>query len=455
MKLVIIGGGPAGRAAAMESAALEEEVTLIEKGPVGGTCLNEGCMVICGLNDVARFLNDAQNFQEMGLVDVNCDFSYEKVVHGVKETLNKIRHVTKKETLEAGIELVSAEAKLEDGAVWADDAEYEYDRLIIATGARPFIPPVNGSEHAITYKDILDLKELPEKLNIIGSGVIATEFAHIFSAMGCEVHILCRNEFLRPLEDDARNYVEEKLLKKVKIHKKISAQEINSTGVETSAGFFEGTVLLATGTVPNSELVRDSMEKGRGGEIRVNAKMETSAPHIYAAGDVVGGVGTTPVARMEGTIAARNALGIATQADYSFLPQAISLDYDVAFLQNDYSQKQSLQTDTKKDLKIDSSNLTKDQIAENVVDGRIPGSAGPGSFWRVLSSETGFSKTSVDLESGSVKKMVSIAPSARNNMSYLSMLLRLGLKTYEFNHFVETHPSTDSVYKLMRFFSRY
>ena len=97
----------------------------------------------------------------------------------------------------------------------------------------------------------------------------------------------------------------------------------------------------------------------------------------------------------------------------------------------------------------------EDKRIEDIVTGKIPGTAGPGSFWKVLSSHTGFTQMDVDLESGSVQKLYSITPSARHNMAYISMLLRLGHKTYDFDHFIESHPSTDSIYKLMRFFSKY
>jgi dihydrolipoamide dehydrogenase len=453
MKVVIIGGGPAGRAAAMELAALGEEVNLIEKGLIGGTCLNEGCMVVCGLNDVARFLNDAKNFQAHKIIDVNYDFSYENVANGVKETLNKIRHVTTKETLEAGINLVSSEAIIQGHYVLADGKEYEYDKLIIATGARPFIPQVEGSEHAITYKDILNLKELPEKLNIVGSGMIAAEFAHIFSSMGSEVHILCRSDFLRMFQEDIKEYLVKHLLKGVNIHKNVNTEEISADGVSTNEGNFEGLVLFATGNVPNSEIAGDMVEKGPHGEILVNEKMETSQENIYAAGDVIGGMGTTPVARMEGVVAARNAAGILTAANYRYIPQAMSLTYDVSFLEDGQLPKKSVQKEKANGEKTDKKETLENP--ENVVEGRIPGSAGPGSFWRVLSSETGFTKTSVDLETGSIKKLVSVAPASRNHMAYVSLLLRLGSKTYDFDQFVETHPSNDSVYKLMRFFSKY
>lgn len=443
MKVAIIGGGPAGRAAALELRALDQDVVLIEKNRIGGTCLNEGCMVICGLNDVSRFLNDAKNFQSQNIIDIQYDFEYKNIANNVKETLNKIRHVTEKETLEAGIELIYSDAKIKDNHVTLKNQDLEYDKLIVATGGRPFIPPIPGIEHAITYQNILDLKKLPEKLVIVGSGVIASEIANIFSSMGSEVHILCRNKFLGMLKSEVSDYIAKNLLKDVHIHKKVNVQEINEDTIITSEGKLEGLAFLATGRVPNSEIVKDIVKTDHHGQILVNDKMETTKNGVYAAGDVIGSVGTTPVGRMEGVTAARNAAGIETHVNYKNIPHSISLNYDVAFLENGPGLP----------LENNPQNSTKD--SKTLTKGHIPGSAGPGSFWKVLTSQTGFSEVEVDLETGTVNNALSISPSARNNLAYISLLLRLGKKTYDFDNFVETHPSTDAIYKLMRFFAKY
>ncbi len=168
------------------------------------------------------------------------------------------------------------------------------------------------------------------------------------------------------------------------------------------------------------------MKLGKKGEIVVNKRMETSNKNIYAAGDVVGGIGTTPVARMEGVVAARNACGIAAEVDYGFIPSSISLYYDVSYIKTD----------------------------EEGIKGQIPGSAGPGAFWNVLDRETGFTKAVVG-EDGEIKGVSSISPSARTVIAYMSKFMRDGYKTYDFDNFVEAHPSTDAVYKLMRFFSKF
>lgn len=429
MNIVIIGGGPAGRTAAIESAQIGEEVTLIEKEYLGGKCLNEGCMVVSGLNDVSKFLKDSQRFSDMGITNEITDLNFKKLSQGVKDTIAKIRRVHEDETRKAGVEVVEGTAELEDQVVKVDDEKFSYDSLILATGSRAYIPPITGSNNAKTYKDILNFDKIPDKLVIVGSGVIAAEFAGIFSAMGSQVHVICRNQFLGVLDDDVKRYVVKKLLDKVEIHEKVQVQEINSEGLDTDKGFIGGDVLLATGMTPNSEIFQGKVELGSKGEVKVNHRMETSHKNIYAAGDLTGGIGTTPVARMEGVVAARNACGIFAEADYRFVPNSLSLYYDVTFFSSENDPE--------------------------ALEGSIAGSAGPGAFWGVLEGNTGFTKVKVHPKSGEIRDISSISPSARTSMAYLSKLMRDNYKTEDFDDFMETHPSTDVTYKLIRFLASF
>lgn len=437
MKIVVIGGGPAGKTAAIEAAQIGEEVTLIEKYNLGGKCLNEGCMIIAGLNDVAKFVKDSQRYRELGITSQAIDVNYEKLAEGIKNTIKKIITVHEAETKEVDVELIKGTATIskDDKSVTVNQETLEYDKLIVATGSRAFIPPIKGTENAHTYNDVLGFKKIPEKLLIIGSSVIATEFAGIFSLLGSEVKILGKDPFLEMVDDDVRSYVARKLLDKVEIRENVQVKEITGNGLYLGEDFIEGDVLLATGMTPNSQIVEGIVDIGSHGEILVNRKMETSNENIYAAGDVVGGIGNTPVARMEGIVAARNACGISAEADYSFTPNGISLYYDVAYITHGNDSK------------------TKDDTAN--IKGSIPGFAGPGSFWKVLEGDTGFTKVKIDTDSGLIKDVSSISPTARTTMAYMAQMMKDEYKTHDFQDFRETHPSTDPFYKLLRFFAKF
>ena len=431
MKMVIIGGGPAGRSAAMEAAQLEAEVTLIEKEHIGGTCLHEGCMVVCGLNDVVRFHEDSKNYKKLGIISQEHQIDYSRLSSGIKNVTGKIANVLRHETLQSGVEIVLGEAKIKEGEVEVNGKNYPYDKLLIATGSRPFIPPIPGVENALTYKDVLDFKEVPENLNIIGSGVIAAEFAGIFSSLGSEVKILCRNQFLSNIDPEIKTYVVEHLLLDVEVQENVQVHEITSEGAFTSNGYVNGSIFLATGMTPNSEITRELVELGHKGEIVVNEQMKTSNPSIYAAGDVVGTVGNVPVARMEGVVAARNACDISATMDYRMIPQSLTLYYPVSFLDSGIEK------------------------SEDEFDVRIRGSAGPGSFWQVLDGKTGFTKISSDLETGDITGVSSISPASRTSIPYLAKMVKDGYKTSDFDDFIETHPSTDAIYKLLHYLSKY
>lgn len=432
MKIIVIGGGPAGRTAAIEASQIGEDVTLIEKDKLGGKCLNEGCMMVSGLNDVAKFKRDSEKYKSKGITSQAVEVDFSKLAEGVRETIKKLRDVNETETLKAGVEILKGAAKLENDKVLLDGDVLSYNKLIIATGAGASIPKLKGSKYGKTYHDVLDFKRIPQELIIIGSGVIAAEFASIFSMLGSKVHVLCRNQFLKMVDNDIKGYVVRKLLQDVQIQENIKIKKITEDGLQTDKGMISGDVIFATGMKPNSRIVEDMVNLGKRGEILVNQQMRTSNPDIYAAGDVVDGVGTTPAARMEGVVAARNACGIYAEVDYSIIPGSISLYYDVAFINNK--------------IKADEDSL---------IEGSIPGFAGPGSFWNVLDRNTGFTKVKIDSETGVIKDVSSISPSARTSIAYLAQMMKDNYISYDFDGFVETHPSTDPIYKLLRLFAKF
>ncbi len=432
MKFVVIGGGPAGRSAAMEAAQLEADVTLIEKEHVGGTCLHEGCMVISGFNDVVKFYEDSKKFQKMGIIPQKYSIDYTKVTNGIKKITSKIESVLKHETKEAGVEIVNGEAStINKEKVVVDGDEYCYDKLLIATGARPFVPSIPGAENALTYKDVLNIEKLPENLNIVGGGVIASEFAGIFSSLGSKVNILCREKFLRNLDDEIKDYILKNLFNNVKVHENVKIEEITSENIITSKEEMDGLSFLATGMIPNTEIIKDMVNTVSGGHIKVNSQMQTSNLSIYAAGDVVGTVNNTPVARREGLVAARNACDISSTMDYRLIPHSLTLYYPVSFLEKEVEK------------------------SSDEFDVRIRGSAGPGSFWNVLNGNTGLTKLSTNIENGEITRACSISTASRTSIPYLAKMIKDGYKTSDFDDFIETHPSTDAVYKLLQYLAKY
>ena len=429
MKNIVIGSGPAGRLGSLELGKLGKEVTLIEKNHIAGTCLNEGCMVICALTDITKFIESNNRFNSYGFIKSQLDISYEKIVEKITETQKALRKINEEENESAGNNIVYGEAEINGNQIEVNGESFDWDNLLIATGARPFIPDIPGSQYGLTNRDILKIDKVPEKLNIIGGGIIAVEVANIYSTLGSEVNIIARSEALKEIDSDIKDYIFKNLLSKINLIEDTKIVECEKNKVITNKNEeLEGVPFFATGRVPNSEIAKEIVELNHDNTIKVNEMMETNVEHIYAAGDVTRGYQLTPVARMEGITAARNMANYPNKVVYHEIPQTLSLNTEVSFVE-------------------DEKNNCSD---ENKVDIGIPGIAGPGAFWKILSGDTGYTKISFDKKQNKIKKITSISPSSVSDVAYLSYLMRINSPLDAYGDFLEIHPSTDANYKIIK-----
>ncbi|WP_296874526.1 NAD(P)/FAD-dependent oxidoreductase [uncultured Methanobrevibacter sp.] len=429
MKNIVIGSGPAGRLGSLELGKLGEDVTLIEKNHIAGTCLNEGCMVVCALTDITKFIDENNRFNKHGFLKSQIEISYEKIVEKITETQQMLRKLNQMENESVGNNVIYGEAKIEDGEVIVNNESFEWDNLMIATGARPFIPDVKGKEFGLTNKDILKLDDVPEKLNIIGGGIIACEIANIYSTLGSEVNVLARSTFLKELAPETKRYVLEKLMPDVNIMENTNVSEVFKDKVLTTDNQeLEGIPFFATGRTPNSEIAEGFVELNPDKTIKVNEMMQTNVDNVYAAGDVTGGYQLTPVARKEGITAARNMAKYANKISYDCIPQTLSLNTEVSFVKNE---------------KLDLDDDEKSTIA-------IPGIAGPGAFWKILEGNTGYTEIDFDGKNNKIAKINSISPSSTSDIAYLSYLMRMDYDLDDYGEFLEVHPSTDTNYKIIK-----
>ena len=452
IKNIVIGAGPAGRLASFELGKLGEETLVIEKKYIAGTCLNEGCMVVCALTDISRFIRNFERFSEIGFIGGNIILDYKTACDNIKKTQKFLRKLNQEENESVNNEVVYGEASVEktdddrilvnvkldnDNELQKEEYEgkesliFEAENLLIATGARPFIPNIPGAEYALTSSAILDLDEVPAKLNIIGGGIIATELSNLFSSFGSEVKIIARSEILKDLEPEIKSYVVKKLINEVEIYENTDVLEITENSLKTDKGEFEGKTLIATGRAPNSEIVANIVDLNEDGSIKVNEFFQTSNPHIYSAGDVTGGITLTPYARKEGISAARNMAGYLNRFDDIIVPQSLTLDLDVSFTQ----KRNKDETEGKKD---------------NIEDIIIPGLGGPHAFWRILRGETGLTKVSLNSETEEIVRASQISPSSIDDTAYLAFLMNMGIEKEDFDDFLEVHPSTDAYYKILK-----
>jgi dihydrolipoamide dehydrogenase len=438
--IVVLGGGPAGRIASIRLASAGKKVTLVEprgkERGIGGQCLHFGCMPVCALNDVARIVSTARRFHELGMIDAAPALRFSTVMDETLAVQQKIAGILDEETRTAGVDVVYGKpGRVEGRQVFIGDDPVEAEAAIIATGSRPNIPDIPGVSLPGVYTPhtLWDTRELPEKIAIIGGSVMAAEFAYIFQEFGSDVVVLARSSFLKNLDRHLRA-VAIKELAGVEIREGVEVTGIagtaRATGIQyraagTKTGIPAGAVLLAAGLVPNSGMVT-GIDKGPGGEILTNDRMQTSMPGIYACGDVAGGPFLTPVARHEGIVAADNILGKERHMDYSRIPQAIYLAHELAFCGGG---------------------------GEGIASLALPGPAGPGTYWSVAYGDTGLAKIFADPATGGIAGICAAGPAGGTIAGYLAFLMQRRVSVHDFEEFIEVHPSTDGIYGLAKYSS--
>ena len=426
--IIVVGGGPAGRMAALRLAGAGREVTILEKRALGGQCVHDGCMLVCALNDVARSIMSARHLEEMGILAGNVSVDYPALLEKLEATQDKLRYILNMETTGAGVKVeYGVEAEVRDGVVYVDGKPREAEAVIIAAGGQMNIPDVEGKDLPGTYnaRTLRSMPALPKRLVIIGGGISAAEFAYIYAAFGCEVTLIARSSLLSmlpsPLLADARRD-----LSAVDIRENTPLEKI--LGTDHVEGVVAGgetipcdAVLFATGVKPESPFV-SGVAKGADGAILVNEQMETSIPGVYAAGDILGGKCFTPAARLQGFAAADAILGHPRKVDLSQIPFSVvlGLDYTVC------PPKTAGEKET------------------------MPNIAGPGSYWHVLDGTVGHMQLETGAD-GTILGFASSGPSTSLVGTYLGYLVRKGVTVHEFSPMLEVHPNSDGLYSLIRF----
>lgn len=252
----IIGGGPAGYTTAMLLAQKGKKVILFEKDKLGGTCLNRGCIPTKTFLHSSESFKKAQELEQFGISINYSDFKFEKVVQKKDLVVEKIRKSLELAVKNSGVKIINFEAKIIDDKTIQADEEYKVEKIIYATGSKP--REIKGldfdGKFILNSDDILNLKELPKSVLIVGSGAIGIEWARIFSNFGVDVNIVELAEHLIPLADIEVSKRIERIFKqkKIKFYLNDSIENINSntiklkSGVELTPDF----ILVAIGRVP-------------------------------------------------------------------------------------------------------------------------------------------------------------------------------------------------------------
>lgn len=357
--LLILGSGSTAFAAALRAQELGKTTAMIEERTVGGTCVNRGCLPSKNLIEAARLLHDARHPRYPGLTPAELGLDFRELIAQKDEVVRVYRRKKYESLLGDRIRVERGHARfIDEHTVEVGGKRLGGERLLIATGARPALPPVEGLDSVphltsdlLSAGEAAELTECPGSLIIIGGGYVALELGQMFQRFGSQVTILERSDKLlaRGYEPEVGPAVREVLegegVRVVSGAAVVSARaEAGSVIVGARVGggareFQAERLLVATGRRPNTDDIaveNVGVKLGRDGQVLVNEYLQTNVPHIFAAGDVIGGeTGSqmaTPVGSQDGGVAAHNALsGEEMRAvDHRVVPRAIFTDPQVA-----------------------------------------------------------------------------------------------------------------------------
>ncbi len=332
MRLLIIGGGPGGYETAVEAAKRGLEVTLISEGPLGGTCLNEGCI------PTKTFCHYAELIEQNLKAGLDCKPSFATAAQRKQAVVEQLRSGI--DMLLKNVQVVRGRAEFKDSkTVLCNGQEYSADKIIIATGSVSASLPIPGAESCLTSKEILDLTEVPESLCVIGGGVIGLEFASIFRSFGSEVTVLefCPN-ILPRFDVDLAKRLKQSLSKRginTEVQAQVTAIDGNTVTYLKKEKEFTvqvDKILMAVGRRPNVDglnLEAAGVDYTRKG-ITVNDRFETSVPGIYAVGDVIGGIMLAHAATYQGLHALNCICGQTDSIRFDLIPAAVFTMPEVA-----------------------------------------------------------------------------------------------------------------------------
>lgn len=341
--LFVIGAGSGGVRASRMAAAAGARVAVAEAGPLGGTCVNAGCVPKKLLRYAAQLgaaFEDARGYGWSAAGPIRFDWS--ALIAAKDREIARLNAVYDRLLSDAGVVIHRGRARLADRhTVEVDGCRFTAERILIATGGRPFVPDVPGADLAITSDEALHLSALPERLVVIGGGYIAVELAGIFNGLGSRVTLIHRGPvFLRGFDLDVRQTLADEMAKRgIALQFSTRVERIERSGdglaVRTSEGAAHesASVLCAVGRIPSTAglgLAESGVALSPRGAVVVDRFSESSVPGIYAVGDVTDRRALTPVAIAEAmALVATVFRGTPTEVDYSKVPSAVFSEPEV------------------------------------------------------------------------------------------------------------------------------
>ncbi len=344
--LGIIGGGPAGYVAAERAGQKGLNVILFEKNNLGGVCLNVGCIPTKTLLYTAKIYEHAKEGEKYGIKARDVSFDFAKIIKRKNKVVKKLVSGIGQAMKKYKVEVINAEAEIkkkegENTIIHANDTDYACKNLMIATGSEPVIPPIKGLERDEIYTntEILDIKERPDELTIIGAGFIGVEFANFFGSMGTKVTVIeMLDEILPGIDPEFSSMLRKELTKKnieFKLGAKVIEKQSNKLIIEKDGKnetIDTKHVLVSVGRKPVVKgygLDNIGVEYDAKG-IKVDQYCQTNIPNVYAVGDVNGISLLAHTASREGEVVVDNISGKKSIMRYNAVPGVVYTNPEIA-----------------------------------------------------------------------------------------------------------------------------
>ncbi len=436
--IVIIGGGPGGYVAAIRGAQLGGKIALIEKDVIGGTCLNRGCIPTKSMLASADLFNKVKEAAEFGINIENYSVSLEKIIERkdsiVKQLTGGVSSLLAyhKVTVINGNGVIkntnSIEVTKNDGSVEIVEAK----NIIVATGSEAATIASLGYDgvNVLTSTELLNLKEQPNSLLIIGAGVIGCEFASVFSSIGTNVTMVEALDRVLPMVDQEISKRFTMLLKKKKIgvHTSVMVEKVTKgpegmiVSLNNGKELIADKVLIGIGRTFNSKnigLENVGVGVGKKGEIITDSTMKTNIENIYAIGDVNGKILLAHAASAQGNQVVENILKNKTEdADVTFVPSAVYTLPEIAYIGlNEQEAKE------KYDVKI----------------GKFPFTACGKAL--CIGEKDGFIKVIADANTDQILGVQIMGPHATDLIAEAVLAIRKGLSVEDVAKTIHAHPT--------------
>jgi glutathione reductase (NADPH) len=440
--LFVIGAGSGGVRASRVAAAYGARVAVAEEHKVGGTCVIRGCVPKKLLVYGAHFAEDVDDAAMFGWDVPHKQFNWPVLRDNVLGEVSRLEGAYTETLKSHNVTIFHERATLTgpNSIRLESGKEVSADKVLIATGARPVMPPIEGIEHAISSNEVFHLEKLPKRILIAGGGYIANEFAGIFHQFGTQVTLVNRTDVMlrhydqqivdRLIQISLRKGIDFKFNATIdRIERRDGSLHVAMTGCDDLEA---DQLLFATGRKPNTEgmgLAETGVELGENGKIKVDEDNRSSVPSIFAVGDVTDRVQLTPIAIREGQAFADTFFGNKPcRVDYGCIPSAVFSHPPLAGV----GMTEGVARNTIGPVKIFTSDF---RPMKNVLAGR---------------NERSLYKLVVDAESEAVVGIHMIGPDAPEILQAAAIAVKAKLKKKDLDETIALHPTMAEELVLMR-----